>query len=178
MGIPVELVGGGIDWPAWFQAVGSVLGIGLAITIPTWQRHKAKQDVREAAVTASYDLVRWLFAASAMKPDSALFREQRRFGFPERAVALADSALASVPLHDLGSGKAVGNVMGLRSIASNVLASCMVQPPLADADLVAILRRSGEAAVAEFEDLAKQLNRTRNFDREQIIKEVGVFWPR
>lgn len=49
-GIPVQLVGEGIDWPAWFQAVGSVVGIAIAIAIPAWQRYAAGQDAKLAEV--------------------------------------------------------------------------------------------------------------------------------
>jgi hypothetical protein len=51
MAIPVHLVGDGIDWPAWVQAVGSVLAIVAAFVIATWEgardRRERKADRRE-----------------------------------------------------------------------------------------------------------------------------------
>ena len=42
----------GIDWPAWVQAVGSVIGIAIAIAVPWWSERKrqllVKLDEREA----------------------------------------------------------------------------------------------------------------------------------
>lgn len=53
--IPVQLVGGGIDWPAWVQAVGSLIGIAIATAVPAWQRHKASEDARKAILTRASD---------------------------------------------------------------------------------------------------------------------------
>lgn len=42
---------GGIDWPAWVQAVGSVLGIAVAIAVPTvlsTRDHRSRQRLEEA----------------------------------------------------------------------------------------------------------------------------------
>lgn len=33
-----------IDWPAWVQAVGSVVGIFAAVGVPVWQRHLSDRD--------------------------------------------------------------------------------------------------------------------------------------
>lgn len=37
-----------VDWPAWVQAVGSVIGIGIAIAVPAWQKSVAAAVASEA----------------------------------------------------------------------------------------------------------------------------------
>jgi type II secretory pathway pseudopilin PulG len=32
------------EWPAWVQAVGSIIAIGIAILVPYWQQKKARQS--------------------------------------------------------------------------------------------------------------------------------------
>ncbi|WP_426805365.1 hypothetical protein [Stenotrophomonas sp. SrG] len=39
----------GIDWPAWVQAVGSVVAIFSAIGIAAWERHSSREDLAERA---------------------------------------------------------------------------------------------------------------------------------
>lgn len=60
MGIPVQLVGGGIDWPAWVQAVGSVVAIVAAIIIDRGSARRAERQIeagRQDALTAHSELV-------------------------------------------------------------------------------------------------------------------------
>lgn len=46
MGIPVEIVGEGVDWPAWVQAVGSV-GALVALFVAQRLDHAAARKLRE-----------------------------------------------------------------------------------------------------------------------------------
>lgn len=46
MSIPVEIVGGGIDWPAWVQAVGSVAAILVAVWLGDRERRRGIHDRR------------------------------------------------------------------------------------------------------------------------------------
>ena len=48
-GFPVQIVGGGIDWPAWVQAVGSVVAIVVSVFLGVWlqDRERRKKDVAE-----------------------------------------------------------------------------------------------------------------------------------
>lgn len=54
MGIPVEIVGEGIDWPAWVQAVGSVLAIfasalvAIAVQRMSDRAHRDRVAIAEA----------------------------------------------------------------------------------------------------------------------------------
>lgn len=60
MGIPVQLVGEGIDWPAWVQAVGSVAAILLAIFIDRGSARRTEKQIeaaRQDALTAHAELI-------------------------------------------------------------------------------------------------------------------------
>lgn len=35
------------DWAAWVQAIGTIIGIGIAIAVPWWQTRVARQDQQE-----------------------------------------------------------------------------------------------------------------------------------
>lgn len=48
MGIPVEIVNEGIDWPAWVQAVGSVAAILVAIVVFRFERILVRKDRQDA----------------------------------------------------------------------------------------------------------------------------------
>lgn len=48
MALPVQIVGEGIDWPAWVQAVGSVLAILVAIGLMALERRHANRESRSA----------------------------------------------------------------------------------------------------------------------------------
>ena len=48
MALPVQLVGEGIDWPAWVQAVGSILAILVAVGLMALERHHANRENRSA----------------------------------------------------------------------------------------------------------------------------------
>lgn len=54
--ITIDLSDGGIDWPAWVQAVGSVVAIiassGLALWVPTHIHHKSEKNVVQRAINA------------------------------------------------------------------------------------------------------------------------------
>ena len=49
-GFPVRLVGEGVDWPAWVQAVGSLIALAIAVGIPIIQRHLERRDRRLASL--------------------------------------------------------------------------------------------------------------------------------
>lgn len=44
-----------VDWPAWVQAVGSLIGICIAIAVPAWQMHQSVREKKEAALRAAYE---------------------------------------------------------------------------------------------------------------------------
>jgi hypothetical protein len=48
MALPVQIVGEGIDWPAWVQAVGSVLAILVAIGLMVLERRRTNRENRSA----------------------------------------------------------------------------------------------------------------------------------
>jgi hypothetical protein len=56
MGIPVHLVGEGIDWAAWVQAVGSVIAIAAAIWIDrgSARRQESANEAQQKAVLAEH----------------------------------------------------------------------------------------------------------------------------
>lgn len=68
MGIPVEIVGEGTDWPAWVQAIGSVIAIFAAIIIDRGSARRALRADERRAAAAKLD---W---------EAALMAAQRIFG--------------------------------------------------------------------------------------------------
>lgn len=61
-------VASGPDWPAWIQAIGSLIGIGIAIAVPSWQRHQ------EVADQASDNAIRAKILAGAFWPAIRTYR--------------------------------------------------------------------------------------------------------
>jgi hypothetical protein len=55
MGLPVQLVGEGVDWPAWAQAVGSVVAIGAAIWIDQGAARRLQLQEKRAREQATSD---------------------------------------------------------------------------------------------------------------------------
>lgn len=49
MAIPVHLVGEGVDWPDWIQAVGSVLAIFVALFVVYWEGARSRRSAKEQA---------------------------------------------------------------------------------------------------------------------------------
>lgn len=44
-----------VDWPAWVQAVGSLIGICIAIAVPAWQMHQSVREKKEEAQRLAYE---------------------------------------------------------------------------------------------------------------------------
>ena len=179
MAFPIEIVGEGIDWPAWVQAVGSIVAIlfstGLAILVPAWQRDVATRDARGAAIAASFDLVRWIAAGASIAPKTA--SALGLLTVVDEAIVRANNALGSIPLTSLGGEKAVANVMALRSIAAaaHSAESKVYEDGITAA--VELYNRCLVEAVTEFEAFAKHLHRTRKLTRSELVASLGSAWP-
>lgn len=52
MGIPIQIVGEGIDWPAWVQAIGSVLAIIASALIAIWVQRMNERAHYDRVATA------------------------------------------------------------------------------------------------------------------------------
>jgi type II secretory pathway pseudopilin PulG len=48
------------EWPAWVQAVGSIIAIGIAISVPYWQQKKARQSAAADEARAVRQMLRSL----------------------------------------------------------------------------------------------------------------------
>jgi heme exporter protein D len=59
--------------PAWFQAIGSIIAIVVAIVVPWWQRHNALHDARTERARNDKDHVKRLCAA--LRAEFAAARE-------------------------------------------------------------------------------------------------------
>ncbi len=66
MSIPVEIVGEGIDWPAWVQAIGSVIAIGAAIWIDRGSARRARDADDRRIASAKIDWEAALGSARAI----------------------------------------------------------------------------------------------------------------
>lgn len=55
MALPVEIVSEGVDWPAWVQAVGSIIAIVAAIAVAKWDevRRQAERRAKRREFRAS-----------------------------------------------------------------------------------------------------------------------------
>jgi len=49
-GFPVRVVEDGLDWPAWLQAVGSLVALAIAVGVPIVQRYVERRDKLLAAL--------------------------------------------------------------------------------------------------------------------------------
>lgn len=111
MSIPVEIVGEGIDWPAWVQAIGSVLAL-LAIflaqrndhreaeKIRTRESFEARQKLARASLTAAKFVVASVAAAVRTQAESF----EKGWSIPILAMSRVDLAAALDSLRGIDRG--------------------------------------------------------------------------
>lgn len=97
----------GIDWPAWVQAVGSIVAILAAIGLVAYQEyrrdHEARKKGREMAQAAAslaftaIERVADRFAAAAHEPDKPMRYSLRGFRTTEAVEALRGLDVAALP---------------------------------------------------------------------------------
>lgn len=99
----VDPADGGLDWPAWIQALGSVVGIGLAIWIPIHTRNLQQRDEAERALRAIERALQQMVdltktAAQAYKKSPVIVGDM--ININSRAAALVNLAgsLSAAPL--------------------------------------------------------------------------------
>lgn len=108
MSIPVEIVGEGIDWPAWVQAIGSIIAIWFAGRFVVRQQLLSRVERIEAAVG-----VISLATALAQEAKAALYDNDMGVvswdGGRERFERVG-RYLEQIPMLDLGSIALIGFV--------------------------------------------------------------------
>ncbi|MBX9707887.1 MAG: hypothetical protein K2X61_08155 [Caulobacteraceae bacterium] len=106
MDISVTFGGGGVDWPAWVQAVGSVVAIAAAIVIDQGSARRALEAERRRAEAYKADWERCLSDVVEMVSNAVRLAERKpghatRVDFPTRllknAMELIDVYLRQPP---------------------------------------------------------------------------------
>ncbi|WP_244828924.1 hypothetical protein [Caballeronia sp. TF1N1] len=102
------------DWASWMQAIGAIVGIGIAIAVPAYQKFEARRESRNAAAAslrATAEIVRLTMLAAS----DAVDKIARAFAGPKfesvrfvetRFEELADLTL-QVEIHTLPTPGAV-----------------------------------------------------------------------
>lgn len=111
-----------IDWPAWVQAVGSVVAIFTAIGVAHWQLERARRDKR-----AELEAYCWSVAVlageclSIIQTEANVMLTQQqpyRYDTPDfEGLALADQALASFDASRLSSAGGALSLFRMRACA-------------------------------------------------------------
>lgn len=102
MGIPIEIVGEGIDWPAWVQAIGSIVAIfasaALAIAIDQGAARRAESHERRLRAQAVRDWESCLTeVVQLLKNASQLANESRSDALDDKFPArLVDNAIMMI----------------------------------------------------------------------------------
>lgn len=108
---------------AWVQAIGSLIGIAIAIAVPAWQRHKASQDVRNA-VTVRVENARLLgiklagIAVQRLEATRVGLNSRPIGGSLKLAIRVVEAdieVLEAFNLHDLGTAKQMQSFSLLKS---------------------------------------------------------------
>lgn len=124
MGIPVQIVGDGIDWPAWVQAVGSVVAILTAIWVSHWEAERTRnerledrQELRRAIAGLARRLADLIERdANAMINSPLYFHHE---GFSSSEYKLLEAALDRFDPSKLVSAEAVIALEELRRAGSS-----------------------------------------------------------
>jgi len=127
MGVPVHLASEAIDWPAWVQAIGSVIAIFVAIGVAHWQLERARRDKR-----AELEAYCWSVAVlageclSIIQAEAKIMLTERhpyRHDSPNfEGLALADQALASFDPSRLSSAGGALSLFRMRACAGKLRA--------------------------------------------------------
>lgn len=165
MGIPVEIVGEGIDWPAWVQAVGSIVAIVASAGVAIWISRKDRTLDDQRRVTGAFNaaVISLAFARSTLEAAQGV-SQRREWRAPLtdlylRQLASARAMVGSVILPDMpGEAAAARVVNGFRTLHLAELALEMIRtlvaedreyPAAAFDELIADLGRQTEAMEAE-----------------------------
>lgn len=111
MGIHVHVTGEGVDWPAWVQAVGSVLAILIAAGLVKLERlHQdvASMDAFEGVGFAVKQIIDEVVTAA----ETHCLNGTELHQFPTRALEEMPEWLGQTPVFELSSQKAATMLLG------------------------------------------------------------------
>lgn len=163
MTLEITIGDGGIDWPAWVQAVGSIVAILVSVAIAVWVPiHARSAEGKDAADRALLSLV----AASRLEIaawrglDIILSRKKFRpytAAFVRAQITQVRSLLAAAPIHCLGSAaNAAVNHLSLQAAHLELLVSGLPEGASGDDARVAI-----RAAIQELSEELTELESMR-----------------
>lgn len=145
VGFPVHIVGEAIDWPAWVQAIGSILAIIFAVLVQRKTALEADADrysALEGVFTFAYEAIREYAVAWESWLSGSLteaLRSQKR--------VFADGLLRQVPTFQLGNPIMAALVRDMRDQLSEVSEGGWLSPDrVGDAQTVNLTTKIRDAA--------------------------------
>ena len=105
MGIPIEIVGEGIDWPAWVQAVGSVVAILFAANLIKLERLHQDVETMDAFKGVCFAVLATVNEVVA-KSEQHTLDGRALHTFPMRSLNSLPEWLGQTPIFELRSRRA------------------------------------------------------------------------